>query len=125
MVLGPRVEEEAVVVDELVAAVQVHEGGHVDAVGAVEQLRRFEVEVRGPEVEGLGKVGDAAAEVAEFVDFGGACWEGSRVSTDFLRFLLEMDQEGADLFSCVGICCLGGAFLSAAERHHGQSHPFP
>ena len=74
VVLGPRVEEEAVVVDELVAAVQVHEGGHVNAVGAVEQLRRFEVEVRGPEVEGLGEVGDAAAEVAEFVDFGGACW---------------------------------------------------
>ena len=69
VVFGPRVEEEAVVVDELAAAVQVHEGGHVGAVGPVEQVRGFEVEVCGPEVEGLGEVGDAAAEVAEFVDF--------------------------------------------------------
>ena len=79
VVFGPRVDEEAVVVDEFVAAVQVHEGGHVDAGGVVEQVRGFEVEVRRPEVEGLGKVGDAAAEVAEFVDLGGTCWKG-RVS---------------------------------------------
>ncbi len=71
----PLEEEEAVVVDELGAAVQMHKRHHVDVVGPVEQIRGFEVEVTGPEVEGLGVVGDAHAEVAEFVDFGGACGE--------------------------------------------------
>ena len=69
---GTRVEEEAVVVDELGAPVQVHEARHVDAVGPVQQVRGREVEVRRPEGVGAGEVGDAHAEVAEFVDLGGA-----------------------------------------------------
>ena len=84
VVFWARVQEEAVVVYEFVAAVQVHEGGHVVAFGVVKQVGGFEVEVGGPEVEGFGKVGDAAAEVAEFVDFGGACGgEGVGVSLGF------------------------------------------
>ena len=76
VVLGSREDEEAVVVDELVAAVQMHEGGHDDAVGPVQQVRGLEVEVAGPELEGFGKVGDAAAEVADFVDLGWTWKEG-------------------------------------------------
>ena len=75
VVPGPLEEEEAVVVDELAAAVQVQEGGYVGAVGPVQQVRGLEVEVPGPELERAGEVGDAAAEVAEFVHFGGA-WLG-------------------------------------------------
>ena len=70
---GPLVEEEAVVVDELLAAVQMHERGHVAALGVVQQIAGLEVEVAGPEVKGFGKVGDAHAGVAEFVHLGGAC----------------------------------------------------
>lgn len=47
--LGPLEEKEAVVVDELVAAVQMHEGGDVAALGVVQQIAGFEVEVAGPE----------------------------------------------------------------------------
>ena len=113
VVPGPGVEEEAVMVDELAAAVQVQEGGHVGAVGPVQQVRGREVEVGGPEVEGAGEVGDAAAEVAEFVDFGGAWWEkGGGLVIGFRR-----GRMFADLFSYVGICCLGGAFLLAVRRY--------
>ena len=38
VVFGPLVDEEDVVVDEFVAAVQMHEGGHVLAVWAVQHL---------------------------------------------------------------------------------------
>lgn len=48
--LCAREEEEAVVVHELVAAVQVHEGGDVGAGGVVQDVRGFEVEMAGPEV---------------------------------------------------------------------------
>ena len=72
MRFGPLEEKEAVVVDEFVAAVQMHERGDVAALSVVEQIGGFEVEVAGPEVERLGKVGDAHAEVAEFVDLGWA-----------------------------------------------------
>lgn len=47
---GPLEEKEAVVVDELLAAVQVHECGDVAALAVVQQVRGFEVEVAGPEV---------------------------------------------------------------------------
>lgn len=47
--LGPLEEKEAVVVDELVATVQMHEGGDVAALGVVQQIAGFEVEVAGPE----------------------------------------------------------------------------
>lgn len=53
----------------------MHEGGDVAAVVVVQQIGGFEVEVAGPEVEGLGEVGDAEAEVAEFVDLGWAWGE--------------------------------------------------
>ena len=72
VVFGPLEDEEDVVVDEFVAAVQMHKAGHVLAVGSVQHLRGFEVEVAGPEFERFGKVGDDAAEVAYFEDFGGA-----------------------------------------------------
>lgn len=87
VVFGALEEEEAVVVDEFVPAVQVHEGGDVGAGGVVQQVRGLEVEVGGPELQGFGEVGDAAAEVAEFVDLGGA-WEGGRGG---LGFLFGMD----------------------------------
>ena len=36
-------------------------------------------------------------------------------------------EEGviADLFACVGICCLGGAFLLAVRRYSTVSHFSP
>ena len=46
----------------------MQEGGDVAAFFVVQQIAGFEVEVTGPEVEGFGEVGDAEAEVAEFVD---------------------------------------------------------
>ena len=69
---GPFEEKEAVVVDEFVAAVQMHEGDDVAALSVVQQIGGFEIEVAGPEVERFGEVGDAHAEVAEFVDLGWA-----------------------------------------------------
>lgn len=71
---GPLEEKEGVVVDKLLATVQVHECGDVAAFCVVQQVGGFEVEVAGPEVEGCGEVGDGHAEVAEFVDLGRACW---------------------------------------------------
>lgn len=71
---GPLEEKEGVVVDELLAAVQVHECGDVAAFCVVQQVGGFEVEVAGPEVEGFGEIGDGHAKVAEFVDLGRACW---------------------------------------------------
>ena len=54
----------------------MHEGGDVTALVVVQQIGGFEVEVAGPEGEGFGEVGDAEAEVAEFVDLGWAfVWE--------------------------------------------------
>lgn len=55
----------------------MQKGGDVGSRGVVQQVRGLEVEVGGPEGEGFGEVGDAAAEVAEFVDLGGA-WGGGR-----------------------------------------------
>ena len=74
----------------------------------------------GPEFEGFGEVGDAAAEVAEFEDLGWAWrekvwsdWESLGMGFFFLSF--------ADLLRGVGICFLGGASLLAAEGYYGQS----
>ena len=73
----------------------------------------------GPEFEGFGKVGDAAAEVAEFVDCG---WAWSMKGLVRSVKVFGMISWGiADLSACVGICCLGGASLLAEQRYHGQS----
>lgn len=72
---GPLEEEEAVVVDELVASVQAEEDGHVGAVVVVHELRGEEVEVFAVELVALGVVGHAHAEVAELVDGGGPLLE--------------------------------------------------
>lgn len=81
-------KEKAVVVHELEAAVEVEEGGYVGAgAGVREDVGGFEVEVCGPEVEGGGEMGHGEAEVAEFVDLGGA-------------FLESLEFVGGAMFFC-------------------------
>ena len=76
---GALEEEKAVVVDELEAAVEVHEGHYVGVGGGGgEQVGGFEVEVGAPEGEGGGEGGYGEAEVAEFVDLGGTCGRGGK-----------------------------------------------
>ena len=112
---GPLKEEEAVVVDEFVSAVQMHERGDVAALSVVEQIGRFEVEVAGPEVERLGKVGDAHAEVAEFVDLGWAFWGGGGRGSAARWVVGGWDGRArADLFAFVGTCSPSGVSRLAA-----------
>jgi len=71
MTFGALEEEETMMIDELLAAIQSAEGVEFTAGGIMDQLRGKEVEMRGVEFEGFGEIGDADAEVSELVD---RCW---------------------------------------------------
>jgi hypothetical protein len=71
MTLWPLEEEKAVVVDQLLPAVESAKAVEIATGGIMDQLRGEEVEVSGVEIEGFRKIGDTYSEMAEFID---GCW---------------------------------------------------
>lgn len=54
-------EEEGVMIYPLLLSVDMHKSGHVGIIGSRENIRCFQVEVLGEEVEGALEVADEAA----------------------------------------------------------------